>query len=321
MKRATNSILKIAALGAVVSFGTVSCADDSAPNRRGLERAPLVGRGAQDNADKREIEPQKRDLPTGSGGEFPGQSLAPTPSGDQPVVFLDDVGIVPASTPASAPTTTAEAAGTQPAATATAATATAATAATATSETSPASATSTNQPAKPALVEDPKAFDHPGQPMLVPNTGLSIAPDWGRPQVLTNYPHRPWPNTATTYESGQAWHNPYYFQPLFTYSNNPADWAKDQGKSDVHELVEIPYFFGETLALPVLMVINPPFNQRTTRNKSDYPVYLNALTDSGPVVPAPQPGQIHFDYPPAITHAPPRAQMEPDTTPAPATQP
>ena len=49
---------------------------------------------AKENAEKREIEPQKRELPTGGGAEFPGQSRAnpELQPGDKPVVLAADAG-------------------------------------------------------------------------------------------------------------------------------------------------------------------------------------------------------------------------------------
>jgi len=299
MKRATISILQIAALGAVLSFGTAGCSDQSAPNRRGQERAPLTGRRDTDNAEKRALEPQKRDLPTGGGSEFPGQSMAPAPATDAPtVVYLDFEPIIPYSAPA---TTTAPAT-TQPAPEAL------------NPLFEPAIHTSVDRAQKPVFVDDnKKPYDLPGQPMSVPGSGQTIAPEWGHPTVLTNYPHRPWPDSSTTYESGQVWHNRIYYHFLFANSDNPAEWSTNQGKTDLEGLVEMPYFVGQTLALPVLMVINPPLAQRGTRQPSVNPVYQGKVSPGGPVIPAPEPGQIHYVYPPTATMD--QATTQPTTQP------
>lgn len=78
--------LALAVMGAGVVLG--GCiADDSAPNRRGIER-PLLGE-RNNNAEKRETESPGRTLPMG-GREFPGQSRGEERSGG--VVTLAEWG-------------------------------------------------------------------------------------------------------------------------------------------------------------------------------------------------------------------------------------
>lgn len=69
------------------------CADESAPNRRGIERPALINESTDSkaNAEHRELEGRQRELPSGGGREFPGQSrLDANDLTDQPIALLSD---------------------------------------------------------------------------------------------------------------------------------------------------------------------------------------------------------------------------------------
>ena len=314
--------LSVAFVAGWVGTGLAGCADESAPNRRGIERAPLTGNGGTDNAYKRENEAPKRDLPTGGGKEFPGQSQLPAsaqPAAD--VVYLADMGTETpnAITPLAVPATTATAPATIPGPAIIPAAPTAATTPVETfpatngattmvvpsnppvvATTIPASATAkSTQPLKPRdhFDDSDKRYAVPGKAMPVAGTGLSIPADWGEPVVLSSYPHRAWPNTVARYESGTTYHNPYYFQELFNRTGS-AYGDRDPVGAYWADQAETPWFFGETIALPVLMCIDLPLAQRTTQEKGTDPLYLGHLPPTGPVIPAPAVGEVKFVYPP-----------------------
>jgi hypothetical protein len=65
-------------------------------------------------------------------------------------------------------------------------------------------------------------------------------------------------------------------------------------KSDAYE---VPWFAVQTILLPVEMTLEPPFIQRISERPSEDPNFRGHLPRLGPVVPAPEPGQLHWDYP------------------------
>ena len=245
-------LCSLAALSTTLLF-TGCIADDSVPNRRGMERPALIGGDAKarENAEKRELEAPKRQAPAGVGAEFPGQSLLPTSSPS--IVMLADL-------PATAPTTL------------------------------PAPAPA---PAHP-VINDLKPMALPGRTMRVPGTTQEIPPYWGEQTVLKDYPRRPYPTTQVTYASGQILHNPVYYGDLFK-RDYPSTYACPV-ESVGQDYAEIPWFYGETIALPVLMVIHPPLAQAQTRWTDDSPVYHGQLPATGRIDPVPLPGEIRWVY-------------------------
>ena len=301
----THAFLLAAAV--VASGMSVGCeADESAPTRPRTQNILTPDQKARDNAEKREIEPQKRDLPTG-GAEFPGQSRAtPTEeSGDNPVVLADAGSSDGVGFRTPVDTYTKNNYGNGPV---------------------------------PPLNQKPGQQPTPGS-AAVPGTPWSVDFDWGEIAPLDNYPHRAWPDDQTTYVQADVKHNPvYYFniQPHLPVKQNDGSY---QGEA-VSGIIEFPWFYVNTAALPVLMILDPPLAQRTTERLSENPVYLGHLPTSGDIVPSPPPGVIEWRYPfleknsrnpndptynePATTQTyviPPAEPVAPEPAPAPATQP
>ena len=276
----------LAVVGVAVMLAVGGCiVDDSVPNRRGLERGALKGAGQDEktNAEKRALEAPQREMPTGSGKEFPGQSrrddLADpsvvTLADVTPTTQLSDVPIVPQTTPAAGPLLQGDDRGSW------------------------------------ALPAD--------KVMPVPGTSEIIPPSWGQAPALVSYPHRPWAPRAVTYHSGEVKHNPPYWGDVFQRPDFQPDPNKIVGPA-LQDYAEVFWFYGESVAVPVLMVINPPLAQRTTRHPVDNPIY-NSYLPMGALVPAPVPGEIRFVYP--FTSTQPSPTITPLIPPAltPATQP
>lgn len=358
MKLQSAWVLGAAVMSVSLGACLMGCADQSAPNRRGMERPPLVGNGGLQNADKRELEAPKRDLPTGAGKEFPGQTAAPAyiAPGSQPMVYLDVVvmpqgpaapatagavnpaGAVTApaavleNAPATAPVpplcpvpTTGPAAGTGPGAMATSK-----------SCNNKKCCASAPKPNPQHYGNDNKPYATPGKAMPVAGTGMVIPPEWGEPTVMASYPHRPWADTSVTYQVGTTWHDPTYFRPLFDRGEKfnakatPSDKGvrpgcptayqqdMDLGIASVgnsagvmQDLCEFPWFVGQTLALPILMILDRPLDQHTTRPAGKDSLYLGQLPPGGPAMPAAQPGEVRYVYPLSTT----QPDMPPDSKP------
>lgn len=81
--------LQLALCVAVLGLGLGACeADESAPKNPRRANFLTPDEKARDAAEKRELEPRKRELPTGGGREFPGQSQAEGPK----VILAADFG-------------------------------------------------------------------------------------------------------------------------------------------------------------------------------------------------------------------------------------
>jgi hypothetical protein len=147
----------------------------------------------------------------------------------------------------------------------------------------------------PHLPSNPGTVPMQGQ-TPVPGTGWAIDHSWGQGLVLTDAPHRAWPETKGIYESGRVKHNPAYYYNLQPYldvtqpnGSYSGDWLSN--------LYEVPWFYLNTAALPVLMILEPPLAQRTTDRVSQDPNYLGHLPEAGAVVPTPVPGELRWEYP------------------------
>jgi hypothetical protein len=130
----------------------------------------------------------------------------------------------------------------------------------------------------------------------VPDTGWAIDHSWGQGLVLQDYAHRAWPDTRGTYVSGAVKHNPAYYynlQPYLDVTQPNGSWGGDW----VSNLYEIPWFYLNTAALPVLMILEPPLAQRTTDRVSQDPNFLGHLPETGAIVPTPVPGVLRWEYP------------------------
>lgn len=306
MKREALIALSMATLLVSVSTGLAGCADESAPNRRGIERAPLTGNSGLNNAYNRENEAPKRDLPSGGGKEFPGQSMAPT-SGDTPILLLADLGTDAAITPEAATTTapTTEPAlaprsmpGEMPPVHGTHVPATGPTTAGVASENlAVVSTTSAPAKVKPQRINDDGAVATPGKTMAVAGTGLSIPPGWGNPVVLENYPHRAWATSTVHYVDGATYSNPYYFRDLLDHGNQASGTYMGTPEQVAKDWIEFPWFYAECGILPFAAIISPPLAQIATRNNAVDAIYLGKISSTGPEAPSPTPGYIHFVYP------------------------
>src|SRR5271169_423310 len=223
---------------AVVASGMmVACeADESAPTRpRTQNILPVPTEKAKENAEQRELEPPQRSLPTGGGSEYPGQSRAtpasPAP-GDVPIVTADagSTQMVPYGS-FRTPTTDYN-------------------------------QDNYNNGPVPHIPENPGTTPMTGS-TPVPNTPWSIDHSWGEVLQLQNYPHRAWPDEQTTYVAANVKNNPvYYFdlQPHLPIMQNNGSYATDVGTT----AIEFPWFYANTAALPILMVLEPPLARRTS---------------------------------------------------------
>ena len=136
--------------------------------------------------------------------------------------------------------------------------------------------------------------------LKVPGTGMTIASDWGSLQAMPSYPHRAWPDTKVHYQSGDTKHNPIYFVDATTLLIGAPNNNYERGTGVSCPLVEasdIPWFYGNLVALPFLMVIDLPLAQRTTSTHWDKPVFRGHLPKDGEIAPTPVPGEIHWEYP------------------------
>jgi hypothetical protein len=261
----------IAAASVVAMMGTTvlaSCeGDESAPSRPRTQSVLEPDQKAKDDAFNRETETPKRALPT-SGAEFPGQSNATpvTPAPGEPTVITADAGNMNPLPYGSFRT--------------------------------PESDYNTDLYQKGAPV--PHLPLNPGTtPAIgttaVPNIGLTIDHSWGEVLPLENYHHRDWPDMQTTYVPAIVKHNPVYYFNIQDHTSLPLQNTYVGGWQS--NALEVPWFFVNTLALPVLMVLEPPFAQRTTQQLGNDPIYFNYLPKGGPIIPSPTPGIIKWEYP------------------------
>jgi len=237
-------------------------ADESAPRHSARDGRNLLtpDEKAKNNAEQRELEKPGRELPTGGGAEFPGQSAAPArhpavaAAGQPSVVTLAAVGPDSALYPFTI-------------------------------------CPRHKAPAPPAT-------------LIVPETGMDIPPDWGTVGALPEYRHRAWTDTKVYYESGDTKHNPRYFEDATTWKTGVASGNYERGtlpSNPLYDLMDVPWFYGNVLALPVLMCIDCPWGQRTTSVHWDRPVFNGALPPEGAIAPTPVEGTIHWEYPkPAV---------------------
>jgi hypothetical protein len=260
-------------------------ADDSMPTRPRTGGLFTADPKAQDNAEHRSLEAPQRQMPTG-GAEFPGQSAAPNTTADPRVVTLD----APAHAAPPAPTPT--------------------------NRNFPISGfygpprlhaighttgpvTTYTRDSYPGLI--PHLPPNPG---TIPMTGSTPMPggdwavdhSWGQGLTLTDTPHRDWPAATAAYQQIDGKHNPLYFfnlQEHLPVKQNNGTMCGDV----VSTAYEVPWFYANTLALPVLMVLEPPLAQRSTSVPSQDPNFTGALPAGGSTVPAPYPGTLKWQYP------------------------
>jgi hypothetical protein len=248
--------LAIAVLGVATLAGCEG--DPSAPNHTMRDR-PILGPTENPNSEKRALEKPGRDLPTGGGSEFPGQSkaksvdpaVASASRNKNSVQTLDESALAPFG----------------------------------------------KCPAQPA--------GYSKGPMVVPGTGMVIESNWGTVEALANYPHRAWANSGTNYQSGDTKANPKYTQDLTTilYGHDNEQYEYGTGPANpLADYIDVPWGYGNFLAIPVLMFIDLPLAQRTTSTQWKHGVFQGHLPEGGEIAPTPVPGVIHWDYPKATIY-------------------
>jgi hypothetical protein len=306
----------IALAGATLLTGCEG--DESAPTRPRTQNVLAPDAKAKDNAFNRETETPKRDLPT-SGAEFPGQSRAtPAPFPGEPTVIT--AASAGASGGASG-ATGGSAAGAGGSPNANSANVSGALAG-ANGIASPGSAANPSARANlnpfpygsfqspestysnmnygltgnlPSLPANPSSTPAAGS-TAVPNIGLTLGNSWGEVLPLDNAAHRAWPEMSTSYVAADVKHNPVYY---FNIQDHLPALANNSGwvGSWTSNALEVPWFYANTAALPLLMVLEPPFAQRTTDRLGNDPLYFGYLPKGGDIIPSPTPGTIKWDYP------------------------
>jgi hypothetical protein len=288
-----NNIYALATASVLVIVGSsllAGCeADESAPSRPRAQGVLAPDEKAKDNAFNRETEAPKRDLPT-SGAEFPGQSSI------TPVLLPGERTVITAAAGGAGGSGANGMASSGSAATPSAqANVNVLPYGTFKAPESVYNGINYGTPGNlPALQTNPSYTPTPGS-TAVPNISLTLSHSWGEVLPLKNYPHRDWPQTQTTYVAADVKHNPvYYFdiQDQTPIANN-GSWV-DSWTSNA---LEVPWFYLNTLALPVLMVLEPPFEQRTTERLGSDPLYFGYLPQGGAIIPSPTPGIIKWEYP------------------------
>jgi hypothetical protein len=226
---------------AVAGLCLAGCeADESAPSRPRTKAILPTGDQSRENAEKRELEAPKRDMPT-AGSEFPGQSRANTPT-DAPMVTLVDLY-----------------------------------------------GTKYHGPL-PMLPEKPGMTPAAGY-TSVPGTPWVIEHAWGESLPLADYNHRAWTDTKTEYVRGGVAGNPTYVVPL---PDNLTVPQCEVGSDVVRATVGTPWFYCNTVLMPVMMCFKCPWSQETTARLGLDPLYFGYLPPTGAVVPSPQPGEFKF---------------------------
>ncbi len=99
--RHVGFMLMIAVAGSVT---VAACeTDDSLPTRPRTASPFAPGIKAQNDAEHRALEAPAREVPTGSGREFPGQSKGNSAEDEPQVALLDNINPASATAPAPAP--------------------------------------------------------------------------------------------------------------------------------------------------------------------------------------------------------------------------
>jgi len=145
----------------------------------------------------------------------------------------------------------------------------------------------------------PASFPTCPQPRTIPMTGSTPIPggdwsvdhSWGQGLTLTQAPTQ-LAQTTVTYQQIDGKNNPlYYFKLAGTHRRQTRQWLV---RGDIRStLYEMPWFYANTIALPVLMVLEPPSPSAAQRPSQD-PIFTGYLPTAGPIVPAPpQPPQTN----------------------------
>jgi len=140
----------------------------------------------------------------------------------------------------------------------------------------------------PHLAVKPGTTSTPGF-TPVAGTGMAVDHSWGEVLPLADYNHRPWPDTQTNYLTSGVQGNP-------TYYVNGADAAgygakQGPGYAAGAAVIEVPWFYLNTAALPVLMVLQCPWSQTSPQRLGQDANYFGYLPATGAVIPAPTTGE------------------------------
>jgi hypothetical protein len=256
--------------------------DDSAPSRPRTANFLTPNNTAQENAEQRSLEPPKREMPTG-GAEFPGQSALPFPTDS---ILTLDAAPGPATQPLH-PTfprfpisgfygpSGLDAIG---------------------NTTGPVDTYTRDTYPKllPHLPPNPGAVPMK-EATLIPGSDWAVDWSWGQGLTLPAPPHRNWRPITATYQVADAPHAPTYYFDLQKHVDVPqynGTYLSDLCSAAGQDI----WFFLSTANLPLLMVLESPDAVRYTHTYSQDPNFTGYLAAAGPVVPAPYPGAITWEY-------------------------
>ena len=146
----------------------------------------------------------------------------------------------------------------------------------------------------PWLAETPGTTPATGT-TVVPGLPWTIDHSWGECLPLKDYNHRDWSDTKTTYMTAEVKGNP-------TLYDNPVPFAAPKVKTEaqrdaVKTVIDVPWFYCNTLATPVLVFWQSPWAQVTNSRLGSDPLYFGYLPKTGAIVPSPKPGEFIFEYP------------------------
>jgi hypothetical protein len=173
-----------------------------------------------------------------------------------------------------------------------------------------------------AAYETPMAqiYTAPPNGVIVPGSGYSLDKSWGTLTPLKNYPHRPNATSKAVYYSGTTLNNSIYFYgpklPDFINGPDHSTFGPSSGtRSEMgggqyfvdtyageytRVVADSVYFAGNIVALPVLMIKDPPLAQRTSQDPEPNPTFHSSLATGGEIVPYMTPGKVEWQYPQAV---------------------
>jgi hypothetical protein len=148
---------------------------------------------------------------------------------------------------------------------------------------------------KLAKLNDKKDKATPGRDIPVPGTDYVINKSWGQVYALPSYPHRDFAVSVATVQTGSVAGNPWYFNNLYARPDYQPKHPYGKWGSIGADALEIPYAVGEIFALPVLMLMECPYKQKSTAFVSRDPNYNGYLPVTTNLVPAPYLGTFQFE--------------------------
>jgi hypothetical protein len=130
----------------------------------------------------------------------------------------------------------------------------------------------------------------------VPDSPWTVDASWGQVMVLNDYRHRVWPESHTHYQVADVKHDPIYYFSLQNVLSMPQNDGGALGDT-TSTAIEVPWFYLNTVALPVLMVLEAPLAQRSTDRSGVDPNYHGHLPETGETAPTPTTGVLKWEYP------------------------